>query len=253
MRKILFSLVIFILGCTLFALDISANVYGGIATPFGTYAGKSVRDIGSGYAEMGFMISGEVDVNIKGSDFFWSTSLTAMNNPYDSTHLDAYYENILSIDPEHEEYELDISVDNWFNTPLLTGIKIKKDFFDNVVFFGSAQAGFNLCKSPDQEVKFRVYGWENDHLYENKTTLTQKADLTSNMAMVLSGGLVIFDRFNLGVKMYNLGFPKIKAKQELEQKYYEDGIYYADNTANATVTIDKIPVRVFSVSVGVTF
>lgn len=234
------------------AIDIDLSFSGGIALPTGSYGSVAQYDVTSGYAKAGYFFSSELDLEFENWDkFLWSSSITFINNPYDKTVKEKYYGDWLNIYSEGETYSYKVTFDDWNNFPILTGVKFKKEFFENISICGFVQAGVNICRRPDMKIKYHNYEWENDHFYENKTTVWENMSVESNLAMRFGFGVNLFKHYNIGFNVYNLGVPAVSAEYGYKQNYFIDEQHTSTREFSESRSYHQVPIRIIALSVGV--
>jgi len=96
---------------------------------------------------------------------------------------------------------------NYYNIPILIGFKLHGDVPHKISGYGMIQIGLNFIKPPS---------YLGEH-YSGGTYETS-FDFAKSFGFGIGGGLVFFDKFNVGIRFYNFGEAKIISKTKYDGK-----------------------------------
>ena len=171
------------------------NVYAGVTSPTGDFS-DDVGDIdnGNGYAMLGFGITGEYVWPIGPPGLGWVSGGSVIINRFDGEKAFDLSDN-----------DVDLSPGYWLNVPIMTGLKYEAEASPTVDVYGLGQLGVNLNKGPSTSI-------EDDFGNSAKTSYGTVPSLGLN----LGAGIVIDDRYIVGLRYKRLGEPEIEIESEVE-------------------------------------
>jgi hypothetical protein len=108
---------------------------------------------------------------------------------------------------EDEDVDVNVDAGNWINIPVMTGIKYQLKGSSNMSFYGMAQAGLNFVKGPKIEINSSVSD------YDVKETITW--DFTSSFGFSIGGGIILNEKYAIGIRYLMLGEPDIKTTAKI--------------------------------------
>jgi len=171
------------------------NVYAGVSFPSGDFS-DDVGDIdnGNGYAMPGFSLTGEYVWPIGPPELGWVSGVSVIINRFDG-------EEAFDLSDD----DVDLSSGYWLNVPIMTGLKYEVEASPTVDVYGLGQLGINLNKGPNTSI-------EDEFGNSAKTSYGTAPSLGLN----LGAGIVIDDRYIVGLRYKRLGEPEIEAEAEFE-------------------------------------
>ena len=113
----------------------------------------------------------------------------------------------------------------YINVPVLVGLNYCFDANDNLGIYGEAGIGLDarFITSYCEEMESSDSDWSRE------ISNTYKFDPAVAFAFQLGAGILINDRFTLGVNLYNLGSAKVEGKCTCKWKEYQYGYYDSDS------------------------
>ncbi len=123
-----------------FAAISNITGFGTLAIPTGEFADDASSGANAGLATTGFGVGGEYNYPIDGENFIWSSSAFWIFNPTDEDELKKGF-GVTSA-----------SGMNYWNVPLLTGLKLQKALSPAFTGYVTGQAGFNYKTATDGEI-----------------------------------------------------------------------------------------------------
>ena len=91
----------------------------------------------------------------------------------------------------------------YYNIPILTGFKFHGETLRTISGYGLAQIGLNFYKPPN-----RYYP-----TYHSGETVEVSSDLAISFGIGIGGGLVFYNKYNVGIRFYHFREAKIKGKR----------------------------------------
>ena len=152
--------------------------------------------------------------------------LLSIDGIYNGLNSDVkdYFEDLTDYNEEvFDDYTL--RKPNYINVPVMVGLNYCYDASDNIGIYGEAGIGLDarfitkLCEEAEQSNSYSSFEY----------TDTYKFDPAVAFAFQLGAGILINNRFTLGVNLYNLGSAKVKGKDTCKEKYYEYGYYDSES------------------------
>jgi len=227
MRKVLFLTV----GVLLFGIcQVNAQnekpywgLYGAISLPRGDFGDNVGSD--AGLAKTGFGVGIECTFPLNSPGISWVTNVSFILNgvdedTFEDTFNETFYYSDINV------YKLNVDAGDWINFPFLTGIKYQSKVSSNMSLFGMAQAGLNFVKGPEFEISGSGYDYDYGGY---KLEITSTMDFATSFGFSVGGGIILNDKFIIGLRYLNLGEPDIKGTVkvnvdgESEKEEFEGG------------------------------
>lgn len=202
MKKYLFFAILVANGVFTLNAQTKNELQIGLAMPQGDFADDNEDDAiysGSGVAKTGFYLGYKLLVPIKIDSLYWTFSPGIMYNGLQEDFKDY-------IDDEMEDFDVDYTLPTYFNIPILAGLQYEKSLSDGFSLYGDAGVGLNILYITDLS-----YSTDN---YE----ISETYDPSLKLGFKIGAGIVLQDKFTIGVNYMNLG--KHKVEYEWEEKIY---------------------------------
>lgn len=220
MKKVLIAVLLFMVSSsvTVYSQFKKGDSYFGVYASLVPSKVDYAKNMGSdaSYIKMGYSIGVEKTSAIGSFGLGWVTSLTFIIQPYDQEKL----EKELSLE------NVDFKYKPILNIPLMTGLKFQKNIVAKLELYGQAQIGLNIHK---------MGNWKIDDV-------EMVFDIKPSLGYTFGGGIIINERFNLGVRYYMLGDPEVEAKQYLD-----------DGTSSPGFKLSKEKINLLSFVFGINF
>ena len=95
----------------------------------------------------------------------------------------------------------------YYNIPILIGFKLHGEVSQTISGYSMIQIGLNFVKPPSYSGEHYLGG-----------TYETSFDFTKSFGFGIGGGLVFYNKFNVGIRFYNFGGAKIKSKTKYDGK-----------------------------------
>lgn len=133
---------------------------------------------------------------------------------------------------EYEDEGADVTLrkPNYINVPVMLGLNYCYEASDNIGIYGEAGIGLDARFITNFRLELEESG--NDPYYGRysyEETLKFEYDPAVSFAFQLGAGILINNRFTIGVNLYNLGSAKVKGKVTDKYKEYWNGEYDSDS------------------------
>jgi hypothetical protein len=200
MKNIIVPILVGLILFPVLAIAESDNGYftllGGLNTP----AGKFGDDEGSeaGLAKAGFCLGFEYSYPMKVENLEWVVNPNFLFNGLDEDQ----FQDLAQF------FNVDLEIGNWINIPMLTGLKYRVPISSSLDAYGTGLLGLSLAKAPTVKASLRSISEEIEF------------EWATSLAFGVGGGLIINDKFNIGLRYMGLGKPEIKPTSVNE--YYTD-------------------------------
>jgi len=181
---------------------------------------------GSGNASTGLNLGIKYYSPIKDNGLSLVLSMNLFYNPLSKDFrddLEKYLEDDLSLDG--------ITFPKYINIPIMAGINYKLPVTEELAFFGEGNLGFNILKITN----FKYEG--DDYKYSEKFSPSLKLGYT------IGGGVLIKDKYSIGLNYYGLGSHKCKS----EWKWTYDG----DTNKGDDKFEKSLDIRAFTLTFGI--
>lgn len=175
------------------------GLYGAIALPRGDFGSNDTDEDKSGLAKTGFGAGVEHTYPLSSPGLSWVSNVSFILNGFDGEALKDMFED--------EDVDVNVDAGNWINIPVMTGIKYQLKGSSNMSFYGMAQAGLNFVKGPKIEINSSVSE------YDVKETITW--DFTSSFGFSIGGGIILNEKYAIGIRYLMLGEPDIKTTAKI--------------------------------------
>ncbi|MCK5029386.1 MAG: hypothetical protein KAR57_07120 [Bacteroidales bacterium] len=168
------------------------SIYGFLALPSGDFGNNSGE--GAGYAETGFGISAEYTKAIGTEGLGWVTSISIILNPHDESGLKEFLIEEFGMPDDGV-----VKTKSTMSFPVLTGLKYQADISGHIEVFGALQAGLNFIKPGNRGVTVGGESWGMEF------------DIYTSFGFSVGGGLIFYERFNIGFRYFGLGEPELES------------------------------------------
>lgn len=230
MKKLLFFSLLFFSVLTLNA-QARSELQVGLVSPTGDFGDDDEDDAiydgsgGSGGAATGFHVGYKYLSPINENGLFWTLNANFFYNGLNSDWKD-------DLEEAYEDYD-DYSLPKYINIPVLVGLQYERPVADNIAVFGEAGVGLNLLK---------LTNWSaSADDYEFTTTFKSSFGL----AYKIGAGIVLRDKYTIGLSYNGLGSHKVK--------YEWEGEYDGDSESEDGKFKKALSVSTFNISLGVRF
>lgn len=190
------------------------EVRAGLSFPIGNFAYDNISNPfnNAGGARIGFDIGGTYIHKIQQKDFsvFLSTDFI-----YNGLSLDAKDIFESSIRAEiGQSSNLDITFFKYINLPIITGMRYTYNLKDKAVLFGDVGLGANFLSVSDMNIIYDNGNEEVEITYDQST----------QFAFKLQAGVLIRDKYTLGLNYLNLGSHRIESEltEDGQTEDYDD-------------------------------
>ncbi|MGC3978541.1 MAG: outer membrane beta-barrel protein [Paludibacteraceae bacterium] len=198
MKKFLFlSMMVF---CVAFVnAQSKSELQIGLAMPQGDFADDDADDAiysGAGVASTGFYVGYKLLSPLKVEGLFWTFNLGIMYNDLQGDFKDELEDKLEDAD--------DYSLPKYLNVPALVGLQYEKSLSDGFKLYGEAGLGVNLLKLTNFSMSAEDY--EYTHSFSPSIQLGYK----------IGAGIVLKDKYTIGLSYNGLGSHKVKYKEKEE-------------------------------------
>lgn len=169
------------------------GLYGAVALPSGEFGSSDIDDDHPGLATTGFGAGVEHTYPLSSPGFSWVSNVSFILNGVDEE----------AVKDMVGDEDINIDAGYWINIPVMTGIKYQKMGSSNMSFYGMAQAGLNFVKGPTVEIKGDSF----------KATMTM--DMATSFGFSIGGGIILNEKYAIGLRYLMLGEPDIETKTEI--------------------------------------
>jgi len=200
MKKLVLSLTAFMTILLLAGNTYSQNyfsLHGGAAFPLGVFADDDMFSEDAGGAGVGFCVGGDYTFNVYkglgvflGAEFNYNGLKKSVRDEYE----DGYSSYLMNPD---------ITFYRYINIPLIIGVDYTLKANDLISFYGDLGVGLDLLKITNMTVE------------ETNMKMTTEFDLANQFAYKAGAGILLKDRWSLGVYYNGLGKHKIKGESKL--------------------------------------
>lgn len=208
------------------------EVHIGLSSPSGDFADDTYGDAfsdGSGCAALGFNLGlkSYTPLKINGLSLFYGADL--LYNPMSKDFQDYIEENISS------NTDIEIKYPKYINIPIIIGLNQKFELKNDLSIYGEAGIGLNFSKVTDLVMESKAMN----------VSSTLSFDPMFNLCFSIGGGLIIQNKYTIGLNYKPLGSYKMKYKQEFDN----DG----DVTTDTGKFNDALDIKAITFSVGLLF
>jgi Outer membrane protein beta-barrel domain len=210
----------------------------GLAMPSGDFAdddNESAIFDGSGGAANGFYIGYKLLAPIDAKGLFWTFSAGIMYNSLNSDLTEDIEDNI----KEDNSYEgnLETNFTKYINIPVMVGLQYETILSSSTKLFGEVGLGLNILKLTNMSMSYDVLENNNNtYEYESNTSF----DPSFKLGYKIGGGLVIKDKYTIGLIYMGLGSHKVKYEGEEiwdgEKEKYKDKFEEALSISSLNLT-----------------
>ena len=200
MKKLLLSMTAFIAVFLLCGNAFSQNylsLHGGAAFPLGVFANDEIENDDAGGAGVGFCVGGDYTFNVYkglgvflGAEFNYNGLKKSVRDEYEDSYS-SYFMNP------------DITFYRYINIPLIIGVDYTLKANDLISFYGDLGVGLDLLKITNMTIE------------ETGMKMTTEFDMANQFAYKAGAGILLKDRWSLGVYYNGLGKHKIRGESKL--------------------------------------
>jgi len=231
MKKLLFTLIVMLCVYSLSAQNMY-EVHIGLSSPSGNFADDTYSDgisDGSGCAAMGLNLGLKyfIPLKINGMSLFFGADI--LYNTLSKDYQDALEEEI----PSNSDIEIKYS--KYINIPIIVGLNQKFELKKDLFIYGEAGIGLNFSKITDLVIESK----------ETDISSTLSFDPMSNLCFSIGGGVIIQNKYTIGLNYKPLGSYKMK--------YKEVDDYDGDVSTNTGKFSHALDINVMTLSVGLLF
>ena len=173
------------------------SLHGGAAFPLGAFASDDMDSEDAGGADMGFCVGGDYTFNVyKGLGVFLGAELNynGLKKSVRDEYEDSYWSYFMNPD---------ITFYRYINIPLMIGVDYTLKANDLISFYGDLGVGLDLLKITNMTIE------------ETGMKMTTEFDMANQFAYKAGAGILLKDRWSLGVYYNGLGKHKIRGESKL--------------------------------------
>lgn len=196
---------------------INVGVFGGLAIPTGDFA--STSSVEAGGAKTGFVVGGELGLNLVAGLAWWNTVGVSFNSLNEELVEDLAGVTSVSGD-----------IGSWTTIWPMTGLRYTTWVAPGFSIYVTGQAGLLLGSTPEVSASSGLFSY------------TSKSFSSSAFAYGFGAGVMVADRFTAGVR-YMTGQPEYDIEVRVTAPGY---------TSTTTGKVDQ-PTSIFQLTVGVMF
>ena len=200
MKKLIFIALVLVSSIAVSKAQGSFQFHAGLAFPSGDFGNDDYDGEiynGSGNAATGLNLGIKYSAPLKSDGFSLLLSVNLLHNPLSKDFRE-------ETNPEDE----DITFQKFLNIPIMAGVNYKIPVSEKLAFYAEGGLGFNILNI----TKFKTK--DEDFEYSEKFSPSLKLGYT------IGGGLLIEDKYSVGLNYYGLG--SHKSKYEWKQTYSGD-------------------------------
>ncbi len=197
----------------------SVLVYGTLSLPtgnfsenIGAFTGKTRRagySIGDevGLAEIGFGLGAELGIKTGISGLSWIFGVSALSNGVNSNTVQTKFQTDAS-----DTIAVSSKFGRWTNIPIMSGLRYDFNLSYNIGIYGIVMGGINFSWRPYKSVT------ENFLTVDTVGTVLaddSKFDMATDFGFEAGLGLVVANKYNIGIRYLNLNTPRFDGTQNL--------------------------------------
>ena len=179
----------------------------GFAQPLGDFADDDYNNAimsGSGAAASGFYLGYKSLTPLGSKELFWTISAGIMYNALNSDFQSDTEDELKA--SEIYTSGLESSFSKYVNIPILVGLQYETVIFSKTKLFGEVGIGINYLNMSKMSFSWDYY--ESGHTYDCGLTMTFKPSI--QLGYKLGGGILINDKYSIGISYLGLGSHKLK-------------------------------------------
>ncbi|MDR2145540.1 MAG: PorT family protein [Tannerella sp.] len=235
MYKFLF-LFVCLLGASSAIAQTKSEIQIGVAIPGGDFADDDFDDAifnegKAGGAATGLSVGYKLLSPIGSENLFWTISAAFIYNGLNSDWKDEI---------EDDVEDGDVTFPKYFSIPLLAGLQLEKQVAETMGLYAEAGIGLGLFKATD----LKADGSEDGYRFESETSF----DLATGFTYKLGAGLIINDKYTVGLSYLNLGSHRLKYKTKYDETY--EGESYNESEDGK---LKKLSISHIGISLGFRF
>lgn len=207
-----------------FGSSIGNGVY--ITRRNGYYFGNLV-----GLASDGWGLGAEVYLPIKAVDGLdWLFSGQFLVNSPNVSQIKSIYQHDIG-----DSSQLGVNFSDWYNIPIMTGMKYQQDIIDGLGLYAEVQGGINISMEPNRVISVGSTVSEDT-----------KFDPYIGFGFGAGVGVVILNRYNLSARYLDMDTPSFTGTRTLSPKYFPTIV-----TLQSNVLGDQRRVDMFQIILGI--
>ena len=161
----------------------------------------------------------------------WVSSLAGVVNGSDDAQLTQRFRNLLG-----DTVDVEFDYGRWIHMPVMTGFQYSVPVTKSIGFYGMVQGGLSLIQPATRQAA--VGGVTVDE---------RKYDLARQFGFGLGGGIVIAQRFDLGVRYLDFGEPSFDGTRFLDEDFFSGAF---DIIGEDVILGERRPVSMLMVILG---
>lgn len=235
MKKSIFITLVLINSINISQAQSSFQVHLGLTFPSGDFANyDEVNDFysgalghtRSGNASTGLDLGVKYQTPAKVDGLFLVLNINLLYNLLNKDYREDIEDDIID-----DTDFANISFPKFINIPILAGLKYEIPVKEKLAFYGEGGLGFNMLKITKFKYKTEYYDY------------SEKYSPSLKLGFTIGGGVLIQDKFSIGLNYYGLGSHKVK----FEQKWAN-----STNTNTDNGRFDRaLDIRAFTLTFGI--
>lgn len=238
MKKFNLLFVLFFCGVVILNAQTKHEFQIGLAMPSGDFADDD-NDYaifeGSGVAATGFYLGYKSLTPIDSKGFFWTLSAGIMYNSLNSDFTEDMEDRIK--DDNGYNGSLETNFSKYINIPVMVGLQYETILSPNSKLFGEVGLGFNILKLTNMSYSYDYYYYGDSYKYEVNSSF----DPSVKIGYKIGGGIVLKDKYTIGLTYLGLGSHKVKYETEEifdgETDKYKDRFEEALSISSLNITL----------------
>lgn len=140
---------------------------------------------------------------------------------------------------DYSYYDYEYTAPSYINIPIMVGMNYQTQVADKVSLFAEAAVGVNIGKTTDlhlfQEIEGTIeqydpyYDWYDYYDCSVESNSTWTFETTTSLAFQVGAGLMLSDKFSIGLHYYSLGSQKVKGESKWDRTQTIEGDTDYDN------------------------
>jgi len=212
----------------------------GLAMPSGDFAdddNESAIFDGSGVAANGLYIGYKLLTPIDTKGLYWTFNAGLMYNSLNSDFTEELEDNI----KDEGEYDgnLETTFSKYINIPIMVGLQYETLLSPSTKLFGEVGLGINFLKITKMSFSYDSYDSNDNYTYEYESNYT--FDSSMKLGYKIGGGVVLHDKYSIGLTYMGLGSHKVKFESEEiwdgEKEKYKEKFDEALSISSLNITL----------------
>ena len=191
------------------------TINAGVSFPMGEFGDDKGED--AGLAKMGIGLKVDFSYSFKNvHGLSWVSSSAMFMNGINDLEIRAEMEDFLYHVLAFRGGNVYLDAGRYYNFPIFTGIKFQNNFSPEVEGFGIFQAGINIAKLPNIDMKARVNPFSS-----TSNNIEATYDMATSFGFCFGGGLVFNNRFVISLMYYGFGKPEFDGEIKMDGRWIE--------------------------------